>query len=296
MKIGYFDAHCDTLSRCLRTGESLWDAAGQCSLKRLSEYQPFGQIFAIFHDAAKTPPEGLYETARRQAELFHRERKRYPDFMKQACLSIEGGELLECDPARLDTAKRWGVRSVNLTWNHRNLLSGSNLESPDQGLTDRGRAFVQRCGELGIFPDVSHLSDPGFYDLAEMNVLPLFASHSNSRAVCPHRRNLTDDQFRVIRDSGGIVGINLYTVFTGGDGSMESLLRHFDHFLEMDGEKTLALGSDWDGGITGAGGIRGAEDMGQLADAMLSHGYGEKLVKNIFYNNLAHFLGFDSAS
>ena len=137
----------------------------------------------------------------------------------------------------------------------------------------------------------SHLSDPGFFDLAEMNVLPLFASHSNSRAVCPHTRNLTDDQFRLIRDSGGVVGINLYTAFVGGDGSIDALLRHFDHFLELDGAHTLALGSDWDGGISGAGGIAGVEDMGKLADAMERRGYGAALIRDIFYGNLARFLG-----
>ena len=298
-ELPYFDAHCDTLSRCLRTGESLLDAAGQCNLQRLSAYRPFGQIFAIFHDGANPPPEGLWERTHRQAALFQKEkemdRRRESPYMERALLSIEGGDLLECDPERLEEVKAWGVRSVNLTWNRANRLSGSHMEQLDRGLSDRGRAFVRRLAELGIFPDVSHLSDPGFFDLAEMGVLPLFASHSNSRAVCPHTRNLTDDQFRLIRDSGGIVGINLYTAFVGGDHSMDALLRHFDHFLELDGARTLALGSDWDGGITGAGGIAGVEDMGRLAAAMERRGYGCALIQDIFYNNLARFMGFSAA-
>ena len=296
--IPYFDAHCDTLSRCRKTGESLLNNRGQCDLKRLSRYQPFGQIFAIFYDAAKITPDlsqkspGLWEIAQEMAALFRREKEKNQDLMKRAVLSIEGGELLDCDPEKLEQVKTWGVRSINITWNHANLLSGSNLEKPDQGLTDRGREFIKRMGELNIFPDVSHLSDPGFYDLADMGILPLFASHSNSRIICPHKRNLTDDQFRVIRDSHGLVGINLYLDFIGGDGSMNAILKHFDHFLELGGEKILALGSDWDGGITGAGNIQGAEDMIKLAYAMRQHGYDENLIRDIFYNNLARFLGF----
>ncbi len=293
MSLPYFDAHCDTLSRCLRTGESLLDAAGQCSLRRLRAYEPFCQVFAIFADSAKVPDP--WETACRQAELFHGERLREPDLMSRALLSVEGGELLGCDPDRLETAAAWGVRSVNLTWNHANALSGSNAEEPDRGLSDRGRAFVERLGDLGIFPDVSHLSDRGFFDLADMGA-PLFASHSNSRALCPHRRNLTDDQFRLLRDRGGVVGINLYTAFVGGDTSMEALLRHFDHFLDLGGEHTLALGSDWDGSITGAGGIGGVEDMGKLAEAMERRGYGKALIRSIFYDNLARFFGMDPAA
>ena len=289
MKLAYFDAHCDTLSRCLRTGESLLDASGQCSLERLSRYEPFGQIFAIFADSAKTP--NIRENARAQAALFQREKARHPDAMRRAVLSVEGGELLGCEPEALDEAKAWGVRAINITWNHANALSGSHMERPEQGLSDRGKAFVRRAAELGMVPDVSHLSDRGFFDVAELGLTPLFASHSNSRTICPHTRNLTDDQFRLIRDSGGFVGINLYQAFVGGDGSIEALLRHFDYFLGMDGASCVGLGSDWDGGITGAGNLRGAEDMVKLADAMERRGYGKALIHAIFYGNLSRFLG-----
>ena len=133
----YFDAHCDTLSRCLASGESLLDASGQCSLRRLSAYASFGQIFAIFRDGADAPPEGLLGNARRQAALFQREKSCWPQWMERALLSVEGGELLECDPELLHEAAAWGVVSVNLTWNHANPLSGSHCDHPGQGLTDR---------------------------------------------------------------------------------------------------------------------------------------------------------------
>ena len=288
MKRAYFDAHCDTLSRCQRTGESLWNAAGQCSLEKLSRYEPFGQVFAVFADSAKTPD--IRETVRAQVALFQREKARYAEAMRRAALSIEGGELLDCNPEALDEARQWGVRAVNVTWNHANKLSGSHAENPERGLTDTGRAFARHAAELGVFIDASHLSDRGFFDVAEMGLGPLLASHSNSRAVCPHTRNLTDDQFRLIRDSGGFVGINAYREFVGGDASMEALLRHFERFLEMDGASCVGLGSDWDGGIVGAGGLRGAEDMERLADAMERRGYGAALIHDIFYGNLSRFL------
>ena len=290
MKLPYLDAHCDTLSRCLNTGESLLKTTGQCDLTRLAAYEPSGQIFAMFHDGADVPPEGLFGRVRRMYERFCRERTAHPEEMRCAMLSIEGGELLECSTRRLEEIRDWGVRSVNLTWNHANAISGSHREDPDRGLSGTGREFVCKAQSMGILMDVSHLSDPGFWDLAEITELPLFASHSNSRAVCGHTRNLTDDQFRAIRDSGGVVGINLYNVFVGGD-RMEDLLAHVDHFLELGGEKTLALGSDWDGDIVGAGGIRGVEEMHLLAEAMARRGYGEKLIRSIFYDNLARLLG-----
>lgn len=292
MRLPYLDAHCDTLSRCLVTGESLLKTDGQLDLTRLSGYDPSGQLFAIFHDGAKIPPEGLFGRVRRQYDLFRREKKKYSSLMERALLTVEGSELLDCSTERLEEAALWGVRAVNLTWNHANAVSGSHCDDPGRGLSETGRAFVRKAESLCILTDVSHLSDAGFWDLERMARGPLFASHSNSRAVCGHTRNLTDDQFRAIRDSGGVVGINLYTVFVGGDGSMDALMAHFDHFLELGGGRTLALGSDWDGGITGAGGIRGVEDMTRLAEAMERRGYGKPLIQAIFYDNLARLLGF----
>ena len=189
----YLDGHCDTLSRCLDTGESLLKTEGQLDLTRLCVYRPAGQIFAIFHDGATTTPEGLFGRARRQSELFRREKERHPAEMEQSFLSVEGSELLECSGERLEEAAAWGVRAVNLTWNHANAVSGSHRDDPGRGLSETGRAFVRKAESLGILPDVSHLSDAGFRDLARMTRGPLFASHSNSRAVCGHTRNLTDD-------------------------------------------------------------------------------------------------------
>ena len=85
--------------------------------------------------------------------------------------------------------------------------------------------------------------------------------------------------------------MNLYTEFIGGDGSMDALLKHFDHFLSLGGEGHIGLGCDFDGSITPAGGMDGVQDMRLLAAAMLSRGYGKKLVCDIFYNNMARFLG-----
>ena len=142
MKLPYLDAHCDTLSRCLNTGESLLKTTGQCDLTRLAAYEPSGQIFAMFHDGADVPPEGLFGRVRRMYERFCRERTAHPEEMRCAMLSIEGGELLECSTRRLEEIRDWGVRSVNLTWNHANAISGSHREDPDRGLSGTGREFV----------------------------------------------------------------------------------------------------------------------------------------------------------
>jgi membrane dipeptidase len=134
------------------------------------------------------------------------------------------------------------------------------------------------------------MSDPGFWDLIRMARRPIVASHSNSRALCAHPRNLTDDMFRAIRDSGGVVGINLYRDFVGKDGTMEELVAHVERFLELGGEKTLCLGGDLDGCEALAAGMRGLQDVPLLYEALAARGYGKELLEDIFWNNLRRIL------
>ena len=171
---------------------------------------------------------------------------------------------------------------------------GSRLWKRVEQLNDITRAyiesdFVREMGQLGVYADVSHLSDPGFWDLFRMTERPVVASHSNARALCPHRRNLTDDMFRAIRDTGGVVGINLYADFVGGD-SMEQLIAHIERFLSLDGEKTVALGGDLDGCEALAAGFSGVQDVAKLYQALEERGYPQTLLEDIFWNNWRRIL------
>src|SRR5699024_6221623 len=122
-----------------------------------------------------------------------------------ALLSVEGAQLLGCDPGRLERAARDGVRVITLTWNRANALSGSHRDHPERGLTEQGRRFVRRMGELGLLVDVSHLSPAGFWDVMELSRRPVLATHSNARAVWEHTRNLTDGQITAIIKNQGFV-------------------------------------------------------------------------------------------
>lgn len=305
--IPYFDGHCDTISRCTHRGWSLRRSRGQLDLERLSQFQKAAQVFALFADASQFPEGTLFAECQRQRGVFLAELEKNED-LAVACrgsgdiaaahaagkvaalLSIEGAELIDCDPARMETAAAWGVKLINITWNCKNALSGTNIEDADRGLTDRGRAFAREAAQLGIILDVSHLSDPGFWDLAEMGLGPMVASHSDARALCNHPRNLTDDMFRAIRDSGGAVGFNMCNEFVGGACAMEDMVRHVDHFMALGGEKTLALGGDWDG-CTLSGGWTGVQDLPGLWNALADRGYDRKTLEDIFYLNWLRVLG-----
>lgn len=307
-RIPYFDAHCDTISACTLEGRPLRKNGGHLDLERLQAYSKAAQVFALFADGEDYPAGGLFEQCRKMHDILREEAAKNADILTfcpqgkgvaeanaggriAALLSIEGGELLNCDPANLELAANWGVRCINTTWNHANALSGCHKEEPDRGLSDVGRAWIKESQRLGIFADVSHLSDRGFWDIIEMTDQPVIATHSNSRAVCGHTRNLTDDMFRAISQTGGVAGINFWLDFVGGTHAMEDVIRHVDHFMDLGGAKHLALGGDLDGCAALAGGMKGLEDVPMLWDALKAHGYDDATLDDIFYNNLLRVLG-----
>ena len=138
-----------------------------------------------------------------------------------------------------------------------------------------------------MLPDVSHLSDAGFWDLAECTNSPIIASHSNSRSVFFHTRNLTDEQFTAIIKKNGIVGLNCYAAFLGeGSVTMDDLRRHLDHFLALGGEKTVALGGDWDGCDRLPAGFAGNWSWLDFYEYLLRANYAEDLLQDLYFNNL----------
>ncbi len=210
--------------------------------------------------------------------------------LRPALLSLEGPEVIGCDPGRLEELKDLGFTMTTLTWNHRNLLAGSHLTG--EGLTDQGRAFVRRAQELGIVIDVSHLSERAFWDVVDITSAPLVASHSNSRAVCDHSRNLTDEQFKVLCNLGGLVGLNLYVPFltTAERADFSDVKRHIDHFLDLGGAHHLALGGDLDGCDLLPDGFTGVDSYNDLGAYLAACGMEEEQINHIFNNNAVHFV------
>ncbi len=306
-----FDGHCDTVlgllggpaSGSLPVG-SLRRNRLHVDLERGLRLEAYAQVFALF-GVSEMGVEDLFGTlySRFRAEMeacaelvsFCRSRKEAEEAISArkvaAFLSVEGAEVLECSPQRLEEAAEKGVRSFGICWNKANELTGTCVQEPDRGLSGRGKELAKQAWDLGMLLDVSHLSDPGFWDVEKLAKGPFLATHSNARALHPHPRNLTDDMFRAIRDHGGTVGINLFTQFLGeGEVSVETVLRHIDHFLDLGGEKTLAIGGDLDGCETLPAGIEGLQDLHLLRDALEQRGYEDALLDDIFFGNLMRVL------
>ena len=207
-------------------------------------------------------------------------------------LSLEGGGGLFADSAELSVLRDAGLFVLGPAWDN-NELSACAWDDIDTGLTERGRALIDKCSEIGIIIDVSHMSDKAFYETFEISPMPHLATHSNFREVCASPRNLTRDMARKIALRGGVIGINLYPEFLsdGGDADTEDIIRHIDYGLELLGEDYIGFGFDIDGtsgkyprGISTESSIHD-----QVVDLLLSR-YSASTVEKIAGKNVIEFL------
>ena len=118
----------------------------------------------------------------------------------------------------------------------------------------------------------------------EITAKPVIATHSNSRKMWHHTRNLTDDMFKALIETGGIVGVNLYGEFLSETPDIKSVLRHIEHFLNMGGENHLAIGADFDGCDILPREINAIGDMDKLYNE-IENNFGKNIADNIYFNN-----------
>ena len=306
MNFPVFDLHCDTalalLGENLRQAGSLRKNEYHIDLERASALPGYAQCFACFTTPWENLPEGttVHELFEREMVTVLREVEKNKDLISlvyspaeieknrengkmSAILTIEGPAGFSFDPALLEDLYKIGFRITTLGWNEKNELCGSHKTGG--GLTDLGKEYVFEAQRLGMLIDVSHISDEAFWDIMEITQGPVIATHSNSRAVHDVSRNLTDDMFRAICKTGGVAGLNLYADFIGDNATLDTACDHIFHWLDLGGEKHVALGGDLDGCEILPADFAGVQDYPKLAERLLARGLSEQTVYDIFWNN-----------
>ncbi|MEZ5797890.1 MAG: dipeptidase [Paracoccaceae bacterium] len=216
-------------------------------------------------------------------------------------MHMEGAEAIDTSLDALHLFHAAGLRSLGPVWSRPTAFAHgvpfAFPSSPDTGpgLTDAGRRLVKECNALRIMLDLSHMNEAGFDDVARLSDAPLVATHSNAHAVSPSSRNLTDRQLAMIRESGGMVGLNFSVSFLRDDGlrradcGWDPVLRHMDHLLRMLGEDCLGFGSDFDG-CTTPDVIGDAGGLPRLIEALSGHGYDRALLEKLAHGNWLRLL------
>lgn len=303
------DGHCDTITKIMETKESLNKNTCHTDLSRMSGYDGFVQFFAAFIE----PHYGGAYALKRAIEIidaFYLEQEKHSqklaictsgndienallDNKIAGILSIEGGEALNGELSALRMFYKLGVRSLCLTWNHRNeIADGQGEDITGGGLSHFGRAVVTEMNSIGMLIDVSHISERGFWDVLEQTTSPIIASHSNARAICNHKRNLTDDQIIALAKNKGVMGINFYPPFLtkSKTAALTDIINHIEHIVGLVGCDHIGFGADFDGIENTPQDVRGVEDVEKVINTLAALNYSDSDIKKIAGENFLRII------
>ena len=317
------DTHIDTITHLLwhdhEFNERLTDA--RVDIPLLREGGIDAAFFAIWVD-------DKYEALRytlRGIDVMFRTIDKYPDDLVIALttadveqakredkvavlLSIEGGRALSDDLGVLRQLYKLGIRSTTLCWGDATSWIDSCNDEPHGGLTDFGRDIVAEMNQVGMIPDISHVSDKAFYDVLEASSRPIFASHSSCRALTPARRNMTDAMITALAQKNGVININFGAGFVtreSADAHLANLrdwddqgydgwgrigiasgeggppIDHFEHAMELVGAEHVGIGTDFDGVKSLPVGMDHIGMMPIVTDLLLKRGRSEAEVNEV---------------
>ncbi|SFV55267.1 Microsomal dipeptidase [hydrothermal vent metagenome] len=307
--MNFIDLHCDTASLMLENNQPLLQNNLQVDIKKLQKGDALAQFFAIYIDKNRHKSSYDYSLKmiknlkkelllNKESIILCRNSKdlKLAEKSKKigAFLTIEEGDALEGDLDRLYFFKDIGISAITLTWNYENDLGYPNFEwkYQNRGLKRKGFEAVEIMNSIGMMIDVSHLSDKGFSDVLNHSKSPFLATHSNSRFITNHSRNLSDLMLKQLANSGGVAGLAFSVNFLQDkdiiDSSklakIEDMVRHIKHIRNIAGIEVLALGSDFDG-ITNPVEINNSSEMAKLSDALLKNGFSYNDIERIFFKN-----------
>jgi membrane dipeptidase len=302
-----FDAHCDALMKLWQDRSlSFQDGAPlHVTFSGMAEAGVKVQCFAIYVPET-VPEEARFTAALEMADIFFsRIVEAFPSIkfvrtkqdiaaLKEgeigAMLTLEGCDSIGANLVKLKTLLRLGVASVGLTWNFPNAVADGAWEKRGAGLTAFGRQVVELLNETKRWVDVSHLSERAFWDVIETARFPI-ASHSNAHRLCPHPRNLTDEQLKALIEKDGMIGINFVPYFLTKDkrrATVADVLRHLDHVCALGGEHNVGFGSDFDGITETVSGLETVKQYDQLVNELYKHYSAEQASRFLFGNFYAH--------
>lgn len=207
--------------------------------------------------------------------------------VKSVVLGIENGYAIAKDISNIAKYRDKGVAYMTLCHNGDNDICDSargNIEH--NGLSSFGREVVAEMNRVGMMVDLSHASEKTFYDVLECSNVPVICSHSSSRLLCDHPRNLTDNQMRALAAKGGVAQVCLYSGFLkkGGGATVDDAVKHIVHMVDVMGIDSVGIGSDFDGG----GGLPGLEDASRfnsLTRRLMREGFSDDDLSKIWGRN-----------
>lgn len=307
------DCHCDTLTELYNKNASLYENEQHFDIKRQIALGGGLQFCAIYVPTEVFRYQGglrytlfLLDKYNQEIKKLHengidvlqvRTAEDAGNVLKHKAatlLAIEEGGAIDGSLEALRCLYELGVRAMTLTWSNRNdIADGINEEATGSGLTLFGKQVVAEMNRLGMLVDVSHISTAGFWSVIETSTKPIIATHSNAKSLCPHPRNLNDEQIKALAQNGGLAGITFAGQFLEEDwrnACIESVYKHIDYMLNLIGnDDHIGFGSDFDGISHPPYNIQGVQDYKPLIE-YLSKYYSDETINKITHQNVINLL------
>jgi len=300
-------------------------------LRRLRAGGVDAQFFSIFVDSDYVPKQPAEAGRAKQRALdmiaaLLEQVKRHPQELElatstadvrriagdgriAALMGLEGGHAIEDDLANLRQFYDLGIRYMTLTWNNANSWADSSYDHPHGGLTDFGQQVVREMNRIGMIVDVSHISDETFWNVITTTAAPVMASHSATRALADHPRNMSDDMLRAIGRNGGVVMINFQDMFIDPAKKpvrkalgyaishfgwprtpLSLLIDHIDHAVAVAGIDHVGLGSDFAGTLFMPEGLTDVSGFPNITFELMKRGYSDDGIRKILGENALRVL------
>lgn len=319
------DMHCDTIMALMRNEKTLRESDNMIDLYKMQKGNYLLQCFAMFVPYVSRKGEENYspfEMCHKMIDKYYNELEKNKDMIlpaltskdieeniknnkMTALLTIEEGGVCLGNIEFLRNFYRLGVRMMTLTWNFKNEIATPNIDyfsitreqiasegvkpNTTDGLTEFGIEVVKEMNRLGMVIDCSHLGDKGFYDVIKYTTKPIVCSHSCSRTVCNHPRNLTDDMLLKLKENGGVIGINYCHDFIKEDSStatISDIVKHIVYIKDLIGIDYIGLGSDFDGISNKDLELKDSSMMDNLIEELRKQGFSEEDIDKISYKNV----------
>jgi len=280
---------------------------GHVDLPRLREGGVAGQFFSFW--TTPYPERGCANAVKTQLDALDRAMQKHPDDLQwtrtgadvraakaagrvAALGGIEGGQALEGDLETIEAFSRRGVRYLGLLHFSQNAIGrpakGKGADAT-AGLTGFGRDVVRECERCGVIVDLAHINRKGFFDALELATVPPMVSHTGVLGVHEHWRNIDDAQIRALADKGGCIGVIFARRFLGG-ASIDAVVDHLLHIIDVAGEDVPALGSDFDGFVVPPEGLEDVAALPNLTVALSRRGVPPRVLEKILGGNVLRVL------
>jgi len=294
----FADLHCDTPYELYKKKAHINTNNLHISIDKCECFQQYLQVAAIWSDC-KFTDEKCYSDFFNILDYFTNEAAECICFNKKDLLrnskvsfvlAVEDARLLNYNAERITQLYKYGIRFMTLTWKDKSCIGGA--WNTEYGLSEFGKEAVNEMLKTGIIPDVSHGSRQlirDVYSIAKTAHKPFVATHSNSFSTYAHKRNLDDEDARMIANSGGIIGISLCPSHISKNASMEDILEHIKRYIYLVGEDSISFGCDLDGISSLPDDVIDITSIKRIFSKTCQK-FGENIAEKIFFNNTYNFL------